>query len=201
MPRLPKIKGLLSKKKKEEKAPTPEEAESILRRQIEEMARERLSGYIATGIPRGYKIIKRYPLEDPWSHAVIVENPETKDRRYIVDEIPLSRDEKELYDKLMDILYWELEPPPPGVDYQEHFQREAKRVISRYQLRLGLLPGVSWAKILYYIIRDTIGFGVIDPLFKDPYVEDISCDGLNRPIFVWHREFESIPSNIVFTDE
>ncbi|MEM1760847.1 MAG: type II/IV secretion system ATPase subunit, partial [Desulfurococcaceae archaeon] len=30
---------------------------------------------------------------------------------------------------------------------------------------------------------------------------DISCNGVNIPIYVWHRKYESIPTNIIFTDE
>ena len=29
-------------------------------------------------------------------------------------------------------------------------------------------------------------------------IEEISCDGTNIPLYVWHREFESIPTNIIF---
>ncbi|MEM2914937.1 MAG: type II/IV secretion system ATPase subunit, partial [Candidatus Bathyarchaeia archaeon] len=35
----------------------------------------------------------------------------------------------------------------------------------------------------------------------DPNIEDISCNGLAKPIFVWHRKYESIPTNIMFVDE
>ncbi len=33
---------------------------------------------------------------------------------------------------------------------------------------------------------------------RDENIEDVSCDGINSPVFVWHRKYESIPSNIVF---
>jgi flagellar protein FlaI len=36
---------------------------------------------------------------------------------------------------------------------------------------------------------------------KDPYIEDISCDGVGRPIYVWHQKYESIPTNIKFTND
>jgi flagellar protein FlaI len=32
-------------------------------------------------------------------------------------------------------------------------------------------------------------------------VEDISCNGLGRPVYVWHRKYESLPTNIVFQSE
>jgi len=32
----------------------------------------------------------------------------------------------------------------------------------------------------------------------DQLIEDISCDGVNVPMFIWHRKFESVPTNIRF---
>jgi len=61
---------------------------------------------------------------------------------------------------------------------------------------------VSWYKILYHAERDLVGFGRIDSIMKDPNVEDISCDGVKKPVYVWHKNFESIEANIRFeTDE
>ena len=54
----------------------------------------------------------------------------------------------------------------------------------------------------YYIERDFLGLGKIEPLMKDPNIEDISCDGVNIPIYVFHRDprLGSIPTNIIFED-
>ena len=56
-------------------------------------------------------------------------------------------------------------------------------------------------KLEYFLIRDLISFGFIDPLMQDHMIEDISCDGPNIPVFVWHRRYESIPTNVLFEDE
>ncbi len=56
-------------------------------------------------------------------------------------------------------------------------------------------------KLEYFLIRDLISFGVIDPLMHDHMIEDISCDGPKIPVFVWHRRYESIPTNLQFEDE
>lgn len=54
----------------------------------------------------------------------------------------------------------------------------------------------------YYVVRDFIGLEKIEPLMQDKYIEDISCDGVNIPIFVYHRhpQFGSIKTSIVFTN-
>ncbi len=52
----------------------------------------------------------------------------------------------------------------------------------------------------YYILRDFIGLGKIQPLMNDPNIEDISCDGVGIPVFVYHRNprIGSLRTNIVF---
>lgn len=51
----------------------------------------------------------------------------------------------------------------------------------------------------YLIVRDKIGAGVIHPITRDPFVEDISCSGLGH-IFIEHKIFNSIKSSIKFDD-
>jgi len=61
--------------------------------------------------------------------------------------------------------------------------------------------GVSWEILLYYAERDMVGFGPLDPLMRDPNIEDISIDSVKRPVFIYHRNYESIETNLVFADE
>jgi len=51
-------------------------------------------------------------------------------------------------------------------------------------------------KLLYLLKRDFIGYERIDPIKHDINVEDISCDGYNSPVFVYHTDYEQIISNI-----
>ncbi|ABM80942.1 type II/IV secretion system ATPase subunit [Hyperthermus butylicus] len=143
--------------------------------------------------------LESYPLEDPWVHAIILRNKRTGEIIYWIDEIPLSPEEKKIYDNIMDILYWELKPPTrEDVDVFAYFAKEARKVVEVFQIRLGRTPGISWGKILYYVLRDAVGFGPIDPLMKDPNIEDISCNGVGRRVYVWHRRYEYIPTNLIF---
>jgi flagellar protein FlaI len=52
----------------------------------------------------------------------------------------------------------------------------------------------------YYIDRDFLGMGMIEPLMHDPDIEDISCDGVGIPLYVFHRNslLGSIPTNLIF---
>ncbi|ALL01212.1 Type II/IV secretion system protein [Pyrodictium delaneyi] len=197
------LKGLrLSFKIKKRKV--KEKAEAVAAPPLDEIIPEEIMvrpTTLARRSLRGYEEIESYPLEEPWVYARILRHRETKELLYWIDEIPLSSREKEIYKQVMDILYWEMKPPPSGVDVIAYFSREARRIVRTFQIRLGRTPGVSWRKILYYVLRDSIGFGPIDPLMKDPNIEDISCNGVRRPVYVWHRRYEYIPTSLVFERE
>jgi flagellar protein FlaI len=64
---------------------------------------------------------------------------------------------------------------------------------------LSLNP-VQRAKILYSMIKDFLGDGLIDPIMHDKYIEDISCDGVNTPIFVYHASYESMKTTLMYQD-
>ena len=56
-------------------------------------------------------------------------------------------------------------------------------------------------KLLYYLKRDFIGYERIDPIKYDINVEDISCDGYNSPVFVYHSDYEQVITNIYHETE
>ena len=51
-------------------------------------------------------------------------------------------------------------------------------------------------KLLYYLKRNFIAYERIDPIKYDINVEDISCNGYDEPVFVYHGEHEQIITNI-----
>ncbi|MCD6445519.1 type II/IV secretion system ATPase subunit, partial [Candidatus Bathyarchaeota archaeon] len=111
--------------------------------------------------------------------------------------------ERNVYSRILEILLAEMEAPKEEiVDPRRFFAEKAKKIVDKYRISLGWLPDVSWYKILYHAERDLVGFGKIDPLMRDPNIEDISCDGVKKPVYVWHRVYESIETNLRFeTDE
>ena len=50
-------------------------------------------------------------------------------------------------------------------------------------------------------LRDINGYGEIDPLIQDDNLEEIMINGINKPIFVYHREYGMMKTNIQFNDE
>jgi len=154
-------------------------------------------------IPKDFKVVERYPLYEPFAHVAIVQNPKTGEYKYILDELQLDQVERGIYNRILEILLAEIEAPKEEIpDPRKFFAERARKIVNKYRISLGWLPDVSWYKILYHAERDLVGFGKIDPLMRDPNIEDISCDGVKKPVFVWHRAYESIETNIQFeTDE
>ncbi|MDX1746992.1 MAG: type II/IV secretion system ATPase subunit, partial [Halobacteriales archaeon] len=52
------------------------------------------------------------------------------------------------------------------------------------------------AKLRYLLARDFVGYERIDAIKHDVNVEDISCDGYESPVFVYHSEYEQLITNI-----
>lgn len=50
----------------------------------------------------------------------------------------------------------------------------------------------------YYLIRDKVGLGKLEPLIKDPYIEDISCSGIGC-VHIVHKIFGTLETNICFS--
>jgi len=153
-------------------------------------------------IPKGLKVIDKYPLYEPFSHVVIVQNPKTGEYKYILDELQLDPLERGVYNRILEILLAEIESPKEEIaDPRKFFAEEAKKIVDKYRISLGWLPDVSWYKILYHAERDLVGFSKIDPLMRDPNIEDISCDGVTKPVYIWHRNYESLETNLEFQND
>jgi len=56
-------------------------------------------------------------------------------------------------------------------------------------------------KIFYHIFREFLGYGKIDIIMKDEGIEDISCDGHDVPIFIYHKKFDEVTTNVTYKNE
>ena len=50
------------------------------------------------------------------------------------------------------------------------------------------------------LFQDLVGYGEIDPLIRDDNLEEIMVIGMNKPVFVYHREYGMMKTNILFKD-
>jgi len=147
----------------------------------------------------GYKEIERYWVNEPYSFVVILFNPEKNSYLYYVAEPKLSDFEdlllREIKDRLKDILLFE--DVKNDADKEKILTDKVKRVIKDYSIDITPL---TLEKILYYTRRDFIKFGKIDPIMHDNRIEDISANGYDIPIYLYHKNYTNMPTNIFFTE-
>ena len=144
-----------------------------------------------------------YPIQEPYVFAAVVRDPITQKVRYEVIEPTLLQEEEGALKEIKSILMEEVDVSLKDLETrekaEEYLKNKVEEIIKNYRVNVAK-EAVS--KLMYYIGRDFIGYSKIDPLMKDHLIEDISADGVSIPIYVWHREYESLPTNIVFrTDE
>jgi len=64
----------------------------------------------------------------------------------------------------------------------------------------GKLSGEEKQLLLYYFMRERLGYGFLEGLLQDDWLEDISIPGAGN-IFVYHKIFGSLETNISITEE
>lgn len=143
----------------------------------------------------------KYSLIEPFAHAEIKWVPEKKGLVYRIIEPQLSEKEENLLKKVEESL-------TETIDVKMSKIKEKGKVIEYLQDRtesvlddLGIhIPKEVYEKIMYYILRDFFGLNEIESMMHDPYIEDIGCNGLNTPVFIVHKRFGSIETDLVYSD-
>lgn len=152
-------------------------------------------------VPQASSFKEVYPLQEPYSYAAISRDPQTGGLRYLAIEPTLRETEKQLLATIKTILVEELKVDLKSVGNREkaeqYLREQVQAIIKDYKI---VIEPETFDKLMYYVARDFIHFGKIDPLMRDHMIEDISADGVGVPIYIWHREYESIPTSIVFRD-
>ena len=77
-------------------------------------------------------------------------------------------------------------------------RRKALELLGYYSMDLN--PR-SVHKILHFLERNYIGYGKLDAMLKDSHIEDISCDGIGIPVFIYHNVHKNIETNVTFGEE
>jgi flagellar protein FlaI len=98
---------------------------------------------------------------------------------------------KEFIQEKLDINFAQVRKQEATDYINELFNRAVKYFKIKYDLEV----------LRYYVLRDFMGLGAVEPLMQDKNIEDISCDGVEIPIYVYHRapKLGSIRTSIMFT--
>ena len=155
-----------------------------------------LPGTFITAIPSlagpEIKQLQIRPVNPPYSYARVSYNETAKEYLYEVIEPQLSAHEKQtvahLKETLTKIIGSDI-TNLSGTDKRAYLRGEAE---GYFRSRNVPLSPLSLERIVYYVLRDFVGYGPADALIQDPEVEDISCDGVGVPLFVFHGKYESL---------
>ncbi|GCC10687.1 putative conjugal transfer protein/MT3759 [archaeon] len=143
-----------------------------------------------------------YPIVKSFSYIRIVYRPEEANIVYEVKEPVLAESEKRtlsrvkgVISEVLDVDFFGLKTSPI---IKEYMNSKMEEILKKYSIKI--IPE-SRRKIFYYLLRDLAGYGRVDSLMHDIYLEDIHCDGVGIPIYVTHRNYGSMRTNILFEAE
>ncbi|AEA47247.1 type II/IV secretion system ATPase subunit [Archaeoglobus veneficus] len=150
-------------------------------------------------VPEDWSVVEEYWIQKPYSKVIVLYSDKEHDHRYIVVEPELDAYETEVFNEVKDALRDVLEEK----DVESALKEQVLKETVDFLLKDMKIPisAKSYYKILYHIVRDFIYYGKITPLMLDKMLEDISCNGYNKPIYVFHRNYANVETNIVFEEE
>jgi len=149
----------------------------------------------------GLKELNSYPLNEPYAHVKILKDADSLDKYYWVEEPVMKEDEQKMLDFIQETLIRTMDSRLDQLEsrvVENYLIENIDNIIKKYKIDIG---EDLKEKILYYVKRKFIGYGRIDLLMNDPNIEDISCTGSGIPLFLYHRHYDSLQSNIKFEDE
>ncbi len=148
-----------------------------------------------------WEVLDTYPIQPPFVYARVIYDHEAYEYIYELIEPPLNDEEQKLLNEIKDMLERTLKYDWKIMNRRDREQYLIESVDSFIRSRNLKIDKITRQKIMYYIVRDYVGYQKIDGLIKDELVEDISCDGVGVPIYVFHKKYQSIKTKVVFEDD
>ncbi len=148
----------------------------------------------------GIEEVEIYPVNPPYAYIQIIYDHATHEYTYSVLEPLLTDPEKELLRELKERLFETLDINTKDISKEEagiKLRAAATDIILDFGIKL---TPVQREIILYNMHKDFLGDGLIDAVMHDKYIEDISCDGVNTSLFVYHANYESMKTTLSYSD-
>jgi archaeal flagellar protein FlaI len=137
----------------------------------------------------------------PLAHANIMYNPELNQLQYNILEPKLDAKLTKVIDRTVEELHDRLEIDLGKAKDMKDIYHYINKEIDHIWKMLNFKPkGTDSLKLKYHIFREAVGLGKIDAILRDPNIEDISCDGIGLPIYIYHRNplYGEIRTNVKF---
>jgi len=148
------------------------------------------------------KIDVRYVVIAPYVSIHIYYDAKSGEVLYDVEEPIISDKDKEDLKKIeqamrevVNINMLTSEKTQEGL--LDYIDKTAKLIISE----LGLsVEEKIYDKMFYYLYRNFIGLNAIEAMMQDYFIEDIECNGVGDSVYIVHRVFRNIKTNVKFGD-
>ncbi|WP_243666308.1 hypothetical protein [Vulcanisaeta sp. JCM 16159] len=146
---------------------------------------------------KGAELIDEYEIVKGLIGVLIVRDRITGLYLYNVVEPVLSDSAGKVLARARELL--RMSSSLPGDNSVESYLKSVvDEAMSRLRVRLS---DDELRNVMYYLMRDTVGYGKIDPLVRDDYIEDVNINGPNKPVYVWHSRYEHLRTNIVLSND
>ena len=146
-------------------------------------------------IEQGFTEIERHWLKAPHSYVCIYEDT-NKNSFYKVFEPEITMKERIILEEtdshLKSVIIYDnpAEKRPKAIESGTISAIARNFDSSITKERIGVIE--------YYLRRNFEGYGKLDPLMRDENIEDITCNGSRLPVYIYHRKYANLPTNIIF---
>ncbi len=163
--------------------------------------------------PKTEKKEKQKPEEKPEESEIILVETYEDVRIYklpneplYVYEIPsphLKGEERGLINTLLEIatgVISEAEVMQMGKEEKKskYLQKVLEIIANTPELKIPIHAKQFYAEA---VVKEMTGYGLIDPLIDDDYLEEIMVIGPGKPVYVFHRKYEMMKTNVVFYED
>ena len=142
-----------------------------------------------------------YPLLPPFAYAHIFYDESIGSLIYSLTEPRLSEREDAIYKviekALTKSIEMEFDKDKSDTDLTEYLIDETRKIVRSQNI---MLRSGEITKLMYYIYRNFVGLNQIEPLLNDDNIEDIGCDGNGIPLYLVHKRYGAIKTDVVFDD-
>ncbi len=147
------------------------------------------------------KVDVRYSLISPYANAHIYWENDSRELVYELEEPVLNDEEEEILKRLqmamLELINVNVVVERTPESLTEYIDKTARLLIGELNLKV---TQKSYEKLFYYLYRNFIGMNQIEPLLKDYFIEDIECNGVDTPVYIVHRIYRNMRTNIKFSD-
>ena len=149
--------------------------------------------------PEGWEQVLSYPIFGDHVFASVHILAKEEDLMYYLHEPELSDEERNVVDEVLKKLeYIPIAPEEvTGRSKEELLKEHVDKILHDFRFDL---PPDSYARVFYEILKRTVLYDRITAFMYDPYIEDVSCNGHGKPVYVFHSRYTNLRTNVVFDD-